>query len=124
MTRSTRSGPAIDRHRPQPMQSPPSTISASVKGGADTGPLEFGSVSKLLTHVLRVQLEHVVIVIEEVQRTVGARPDELASHRLKFGGGRFEALRRGAKRNVVPGPGAFDRRTHQHQPETSQSDEC
>src|SRR5215472_813598 len=110
MMRSMRSGPAIDRHNPQPMHSPPSTISASVKGRAGTGPPGFGSVSKLLAHVLRIQLEHVVIVVEEVQSTVGARPDELASHRLKFGGGSLEDLRCGAKGNVVSGSGAFNGR--------------
>src|ERR1700752_3880018 len=102
MTRSTRPGPAIDLHSPQPMQSPFSTISARVKGGADIRPSGFGSAFKLLVHVLRIQLEHVIIVVEEVQSTVGTRPDELAPHRLKFGGGIFEYLGGGVKGDVVP----------------------
>src|SRR5215472_15172560 len=74
MTISTEPAPAIDRHSPHPMQSPLSTISASVKGGADIG---LGSVSKLLVHVLGIELEHVVVVIEEIQRRVGTGPDDL-----------------------------------------------
>jgi hypothetical protein len=75
-------------------------------------------------NVLRIQFEHVVVVIEELQSSIGTCPYELAPHRLKFGGGSLEDLRRGMKGNMVPGPGTLNRRANQHNPDTSQSDEC
>ena len=41
ITSSTRSGPAIDRQSPQPMQSPLATICSSVNGATDIAPVSF-----------------------------------------------------------------------------------
>src|SRR5262249_54343585 len=78
---------------------------------------------KLLVNVLGIQFEDVVVVVEEVQRPIGARPYELAPHRLKFGDGSLEDLRRRAKGNVITGPGTLNGRANQHHPYPSQSDE-
>ena len=79
--------------------------------------------SKLFIDVLCIQLEHVVIVIEEVQGPIAASSYELAPHRLKFGDGSFQNFACSVKGNMVAGPSTLNGRANEHNPSASQSDE-
>ena len=65
-----------------------------------------------------------VIVIEEVQGFARSRPDELTPHGLQLGGGGLQNFRCGVKRNMIAGPGTFNRCTDQHDPYSRKPDEC